>query len=208
MSKFSKGIRALAVGLILTMAVSFSGFTGECDQIRSHVVRLHILANSDSQEDQQLKLKVRDTVVNTAANLFDEASDASEALEQVQAKLPEIEAAAQQRVYDEGYDYKVHAQLCNMYFTTRRYDTVTLPAGQYNAVRITIGSGKGHNWWCVIFPPLCVSASTDASKLDDVLEPEQKNIVTDEPHYEIRFKVVEIIQSIGQKFKEWFGNKK
>ena len=201
----SKFIRAVAAALVLSVAISFCGFSGQCDQIRGKVLRLHVLANSDSDEDQQLKLKVRDTVVETAAGLFDTAANEQEAIEQAKAKLPEIEAAAQQRVYDEGYDYAVHAYIVHMYFTTRQYDTVTLPAGMYDALRITIGSGRGHNWWCVVFPPMCVSAASDAEELNDVLDPDQEEIVTEPRKYEVRFKIVEIIEDISNQFQKWFG---
>lgn len=202
----SKIIRAIAAALVVSLVVSFCGFTGECDKIRGKVLRLHVLANSDTVEDQQLKLKVRDTVVETAAGLFDTAGNEGEALELAKAKLPEIEAAAQQRVYDEGYTYKVHAYIVHMYFTTRQYDTVTLPAGMYDALRITVGSGQGKNWWCVVFPPMCVSAASDAEELGDVLDPDQEEIVTEPKKYEVRFKIVEIFEDIGNQFQKWFGS--
>jgi stage II sporulation protein R len=200
-----KLLRAVAAALVLSLAISLCGFTGECNEIRERVLRLHVLANSNTKEDQQLKLKVRDTVTETAAGLFDTAADEGEALEQAKAKLPIIEAAAQQRVYQEGYDYTVKAELCEMYFTTRHYDTVTLPAGIYDALRITIGNGKGKNWWCVVFPPLCVSAATQAKEISDVLEPEQEEIVTKPEKYEVRFKIVEIFEDICNCFRGWFG---
>lgn len=205
MTRFSKITRAVAAGLVLSLCMSFCGFTGECDQIRERVLRLHILANSNSTEDQQLKLKVRDTVVETAADLFDTAVNVNDAIKIAEEKLPQIEAAAQQRVYDEGYTYEVHAKLCKMYFNTRKYDTVTLPAGLYNALRITIGSGKGKNWWCVVFPPICVAAASDAAEMNDVLNPGQEDIVTNSGKYEIRFKIVEIFEEITKQLSNWFG---
>ena len=132
-----KWIKALACGLVLTLLLSLCGFpwgfAEDCGEIRQKVVRLHVLANSDSEGDQALKLRVRDTVTETAAGLFDTAGDAGEALEVAEDQLPALLAAAQQRVYDEGYDYPVNAELTRMYFTTRTYDTGTLPAGMYDA---------------------------------------------------------------------------
>lgn len=200
-------VRAVAIALVLSLSVSLCGFAGECEEIRGRVLRLHVLANSNSEEDQALKLKVRDTVVEKAAGLFDTATDEGEALAQARERLPEIEAAAQQRVYDEGYAYEVHAQLCEMYFTTRQYETVTLPAGLYDALRITIGTGEGKNWWCVVFPPMCVSAATQAAELSDVLEPEQEEIVTQPKKYEVRFKVVELFEGVRRQLNDWFGEK-
>ncbi|HHV50781.1 MAG TPA: stage II sporulation protein R [Clostridiales bacterium] len=199
-----KLIRSIAAALILSLMVSICGFSGECNEIRQRVLRLHVLANSDSKEDQELKLKVRDRVVEVAAGLFDTARNESEALKLAEESLDSIEAAAQQCVYDEGYTYRVKAELVDMYFTTRRYDTVTLPAGVYDALRVTIGEGKGQNWWCVVFPPMCVSAATDASELSDVLEPGQEKIVTKPQKYEFRLKVVEIFEEIANFFRKLF----
>ena len=199
-----KLIRSIAAALILSLMVSICGFSGECNEIRQRVLRLHVLANSDSKEDQELKLKVRDRVVEVAAGLFDTARNESEALKLAEESLDSIEAAAQQCVYDEGYTYRVKAELVYMYFTTRRYDTVTLPAGVYDALRVTIGEGKGQNWWCVVFPPMCVSAATDASELSDVLEPGQEKIVTKPQKYEFRLKVVEIFEEIANFFRKLF----
>lgn len=200
-----KWIRALAMGLSLCLALSLCGFAGECEEIRGRVLRLHVLANSDTEEDQALKLKVRDTIVETAANLFDTAADEAQALERARERLPELEAAAQQRVYDEGYEYAVTISVVHMYFTTRVYETVTLPAGMYDALRVTIGEGKGHNWWCVVFPPMCVSAATQAAELSDVLKPEQEEIVTQPKKYEVRFKIVEVFEDLGRRLDDWFG---
>ena len=174
-------------------------------QLAEKVVRLHVLANSDSEEDQALKLKVRDTVTETAAGLFDTAANAGEALAIAEESLPEILAAAQQRVYDEGYDYPVGAEMTRMYFTTRTYETGTLPAGMYDAVRITIGEGAGKNWWCVVFPPICVPAASEHKELTDVLDEGQVEIVTQPQKYEVKFKIVEWWEGLTHRIGEWFG---
>ncbi len=197
--------RAVTCGLILCLAFSLCGFSGNCEEIRDRVLRLHILANSDSQEDQELKLKVRDAVVEAAAGLFDGASNAQEAQQQAETMLPQLVAVAQQVVYEEGYTYPVQATLCSMYFTTRQYETVTLPAGIYDAVRFTIGEGAGKNWWCVVFPPMCVSAATQSAALSDVLEPQQEDIVTSSDRFEVRFKTIEWLEGIQDHLRQWFG---
>ena len=184
-SKSSKWIKALSCALVLTLVLSICGFAGECGEIRDRVLRLHVLANSNTEEDQALKLKVRDAVIEAAAGMFDEVSDKGEALTQAQSKLSDLEGVAQQKVYDEGYAYVVHAKLVEMYFTTRQYDTGTLPAGIYDALRITIGTGEGKNWWCVVFPPMCVSTATEHKELSDVLDPEQEDIVSQPQKYEV-----------------------
>ncbi len=184
-------LRAGIGGLTLCLLISLCGFYGRCTGVRESVVRLHILANSDSDEDQALKLKVRDAVVEAAAGWLDGAENADEALTMAQERLPKLKAVAQQTVTDAGYDYPVDATLCTMYFTTRQYDTITLPAGVYEAVRFTIGSGEGKNWWCVVYPPLCAGAAMQRKTLDDVLDSEQVAMVTDGERFEVRFKVVE-----------------
>ncbi len=184
-------LRAGVGGLVLCLLISLCGFYGRCTGVRESVVRLHILANSDSEEDQALKLKVRDAVVEAAAGWLDGAENAEEALTMAQERLPELKAVAQQTVTDAGYDYPVDATLCTMYFTTRQYDTVTLPAGVYEAVRFTIGSGEGKNWWCVVYPPLCAGAAMGRRTLSDVLDSEQVTMVTEPERFEVRFKVVE-----------------
>ena len=176
----SRLIKAVAMALVLALTFSLCGFAGECGRIRERVLRLHILANSDSEEDQQLKLQVRDAVVAASAWLFDGTENESEALERARAQLPLLAKAARQVSAAAGAACVGASSLCNMYFTTRFYDgvnggeSVTLPAGMYDAVRIVIGEGAGRNWWCVVFPPFCVSAaqkSGDSATLDDVLDP-------------------------------------
>lgn len=205
-----RGIKALAVSLVLTVLLSLCGFTWgfaqDCEEIRHKVLRLHVLANSDSEEDQALKLLVRDAVTEAAAGLFDSADNAADALEIARDRLPEIEAVAQQTVQEQGYQYKVHAYLTNMYFTTRVYDSGTLPAGMYDAVRITIGTGEGKNWWCVVFPPICVAAAGEHKDLEDVLDQEQVEIVTQPEKYEVRFKLVELWEGLTHQLSQWFGS--
>ncbi len=184
-------IQAVCGALVLSMVLSLCGLYGECQGIRSRVLRLHILANSDSEADQQLKLQVRDAVTAAAAGWLDEATNAAEARALAQQQLPRLQAVAQQTVQQAGYAYPVQVQLCRMYFTTRRYDTVTMPAGMYDAVRLTIGSGQGHNWWCVVFPPMCLGAATDGGALQQVLSDPQQELVTGGRRYVARFKLVE-----------------
>lgn len=207
--KLFKVEKAVLLGLLITVfAASLSGFSvfaKQCSDIRGKVLRLHIIANSDSKADQQLKIKVRDKILSESKELFVAADSKEEAEENVRAKLPEIIKIAQNEVKKEGFDYKVNAQLVNMYFTTRTYDNITLPAGYYDAVRITIGEAKGHNWWCVLFPSLCIPASSDEQKqeISDVLTPDEKDIVenSDKPDITIKFKTVELFEQCNDFFK-------
>ena len=115
--------------------------------------------------------------------------------------LDEIERVAQQKVYDLGYDYPVQAQMVRMWFPTKSYESVTLPAGEYDALRITIGSAQGKNWWCVLYPPLCIPAAQEDKQLDDVLNEEQLEIVQSNPKYEVRFQLLEWWDQLLQLFQ-------
>lgn len=194
-------MKALIGGVTLCLLLSLCGFDGECRKIRESVVRLHILANSDTDEDQALKLQVRDAVIEAAAGWLDGADGEGEALEKVQKYLPQLEAIAQQTVYENGYTYPVRAEVCRMYFETRVYDEITMPAGVYDAVRFTIGEGQGKNWWCVIYPPMCIQAAVKEQSLSDVLNDRQMSIVTGEKGYAVRFKLVEVFNWIVDRFR-------
>lgn len=186
--------RALACALAAAALLSLGRFAAVCGEIRSEVVRLHILANSDSGADQELKLRVRDAVLTAADGLLDGVSDTEQALVTVRDALPALQQTAQACVYENGADYAVTAALEETYFTTRTYESGTLPAGWYQALRITIGAGEGHNWWCVVYPPLCLSAASDPAQLSDVLDGEACDAVEHAGEYEIRFKVVEWLE--------------
>lgn len=208
---------AVICGLIITIIAGsisgFSAFAKQCDDIRGSVLRLHILANSDSKADQQLKLNVRDAILKESGELFKTSSSKAEAIENVKAKLDEIKKVAEKETRREGYAYSVNAELVNMYFNTRTYGNVTLPAGNYDAVRISIGKAKGHNWWCVLFPPLCLPAAeqeVNPVNIDDVLNQNEANIVkgNKKPDIEIKFKTVEVFEEAKDFFSNLFSNKK
>ena len=164
------------------------------DQLADKVVRLHVLANSDSEEDQALKLRVRDRVLERATELLEQSENRQEAEALLRGNLLELEALAAEEIAAAGYDYPVTAQLTDTNFPTREYDGFTLPAGEYLALRIVIGEGAGQNWWCVVFPPLCTTASADvpASALAAGLTQEDVNLITEEPGYVLKFKTVEL----------------
>ncbi|MBQ6830804.1 MAG: stage II sporulation protein R [Clostridia bacterium] len=193
----SRWCKALAGGLLLTMVVQFFAFSAVCEDIRGDVLRVHILANSDSEEDQTLKLKVRDAVLAVGEGVLDGVVSRDEAKARLQQALPTLQAAAQQCVYDNGFTDTVTAQTVNMYFTTRTYESGTYPAGYYDAVRFTIGEGKGKNWWCVLYPPMCLSAAMDTSSLS----PSENAVIQNGQRYLVRFKVVEWLQECMSFFK-------
>ena len=193
-----------ATPLILCVAFSVCGLCGRCEGVRESVLRLHILAHSDSAEDQRLKLQVRDAVVEAAAGWLDAAEDEEQAATMAAVYLPKLQQVAQNTVKAAGYTYPVEATLCRMYFPTRRYDTVTLPAGMYEAVRFTIGAGEGQNWWCVVYPPLCAGAATDRRVMGDVLSDSQQKLVEGGERYVVQFKVVEWLERALQFIRRVF----
>lgn len=187
---------AALLGIVAAVVISsFGSFSAECKGIRESVLRLHILANSDSDADQALKLKVRDRILAETGETFN-APGKSQAEEQVRAHLDQIEAIAAAEIQANGYDYPVKAEVTNMYFETRQYGDLTMPAGKYDAVRITIGEAKGHNWWCVLYPPMCVPAAMPKQEVEDVLTQKQSGIVESNPKYEVRFAVVEAFEKL------------
>lgn len=194
--------KSLCLAMILTVLFSFTGFTASCEDIPNRVLRLHVLANSDSEQDQALKLKVRDRILTESAGMLDNITNKSQAEASVKTKLPQLKIAAEDEVKKQGYDYPVNVELTNMYFTTREYDTVTLPAGQYDALRITIGEGKGHNWWCVIFPPMCLPAAEKPEELNDVLNENQLQIVEGKGEFEVKFLTLEWYEQIKSYFEQ------
>lgn len=192
---------ALAMVLVLSFLLSFTSFANECGEIRDEVLRLHILANSDSDEDQELKLKVRDQVLKEGSSIFDNAKDVLSAERKIENEKERLRQIALDVVRKNGYDYDVTVKISNEYFNTRTYEDVTLPAGKYNAVRVLIGSGEGKNWWCVMFPPMCLPAAESEATIDEVLSKDGVKVVKSNPKYEVRFKLVEIYESIKDKIK-------
>lgn len=192
----------LLVFLFVTI-FSFTSFANECDEIRQSVLRLHILANSDSKEDQALKLKVRDAVLKEGSDIFNNASDRETAHQRIEKNSDRLVAIAKRVIKENGYDYDVQIKFSNEFFNTRTYDDVTLPAGMYDAVRILIGSGEGKNWWCVMFPPMCLPAAESSAQIDDVLTKNEVKIVKSNPEYEVRFKIVEVFEKIKNSIRSF-----
>ena len=157
---------------------------------------MHVLANSDSAEDQVLKQQVRDRVLAEGAELLAQAGDKAQAEQMIRQQLPRMQAVAEEEVRRQGYSYPVRAELENGYFPTRNYENVTLPAGWYDALRIEIGEAKGHNWWCVIFPAMCLPAAQESRELASVLPAEELEMVEDADEYTVAFKTVELLEKI------------
>ena len=173
------------------------------DELADKVVRLHVLANSDSEEDQALKLQVRDAVLDRAEELLAQTSSRAEAEGKLRGQLLEFERLAEAVVREVGYDYEVTAELTDTEFPTREYEDFTLPAGEYLALRILIGDAAGRNWWCVVFPPLCTAASADvpASALAAGFTEDEVRLITEEDRgYVLKFKAVEFWETLREKW--------
>ncbi len=174
------------------------------DQLADKVVRLHVLANSDSEEDQALKLRVRDKVLERAEGLLARSADRAEAEALLRGDLLELERVAAEEIAAAGYDYPVRVELKETVFPTREYEGFTLPAGTYLALRVIIGEGGGQNWWCVVFPPLCTAAAADvpAAAMAGGLSEEEVSLITEEDRgYVLKFKAVELWEALRERFE-------
>lgn len=224
--KFLKKIFAATVGIlilsILCAVVSTSGLAGgidrdseiTADQLSNKVIRLHVIANSDSPEDQQLKLKVRDAILSALSREFEHIDDISISRRFIKDNLKYIEDIAKREIRNNGKDYDVKAIFGKFPFPVKTYGYVTLPAGEYEALRVIIGSGKGANWWCVLFPPLCFVDITQGEPEDKttvamskVLTEEELEALkvykpTKDMQVEIRFKVQELWQETKGKLNK------
>lgn len=192
---------ALLIGLVVSIIISTAHFESTCESVRDSVLRLHVIANSDSPRDQELKLKVRDTLLSAGAKLFSGEVTADGAKNTAESELETLEDAAKSILEENGCNDSVKIEVGESYFPTRTYENVTLPAGKYEAVRVIIGSGEGHNWWCVMFPPLCLPAAQGETNLDDVLTSDAIDLVSSDPKYEVRFKLVEWYEWLSDKLK-------
>ena len=192
----------LAAFVISFWSCGFSAFSQNCAAVREDTLRLHILANSDSDEDQQLKLMVRDQILTETADLFTANTDHASAVKAAEEALPEMLAAARTLLQEQGCDAPVTGDVIPLYFETRQYETVTLPAGVYDAVQIRIGEAKGKNWWCVLFPPLCVGAAmAEPEALPEETAETLNEIQTLSVEFVPKFAAIEWLERLSQKRK-------
>jgi len=196
----------MKVKIILTCCISFMCLfmlmsvlpvNGE-EKIYDNMIRLHVLANSDSEEDQALKLEVRDAVLSAAAGI--KADNADDAYIRTEASMDALRQAAEKIVTERGYDYNVRVTLTEERYPEREYDGFVLPEGKYTSLRVLIGEAEGKNWWCVLYPPLCTAS---AESREDVFiaagftEGQYKTITESEgKRYKIKFKIVEILKEL------------
>lgn len=195
---------AMLIGMVVAVfSAGFCGFAEEYVGITDTVFRLHILANSDSEEDQQLKLKVRDAVLEECSYIFENCSNAEESAEAAEKNIDFIKATAEKVIAENGKKYDVECEVTEMYFDKRVYDSITMPAGEYTALRVTIGEAEGKNWWCVMFPPLCIPVATgEIEDYDDVFTAEEIEMLNNPEKYECKFYILELIDKMKRHFSE------
>ena len=207
----------VTVGLMATcIYAQVSKIDIASENYKDKLIRFHVLANSDSEEDQQLKLKVRDAVIDYLQPKLRDSKSINESERIILEEEGNLINICRDVVEKNGYNYDVHIDLGYSKFPTKQYSSVVLPAGEYKALRILIGKGQGKNWWCVMFPPLCfvdkqnnvIDKETD-SKLREVLTEEEYKLIVEKDNDKvddltIKFKIVEIIQKIKENYL-WEG---
>ncbi|MBQ8762761.1 MAG: stage II sporulation protein R [Clostridia bacterium] len=201
MKKYQMAEISVAIGLIVSIVFSVVSFGAECKGIRNNVIRLHILANSDSDADQQIKISVRDALLDCGSKIFSGTVNKDNAEMCLSEEKALLVKTANEVLSKNGFNYKAEVYLTEEYFETREYENFTLPAGEYLALKVILGNGKGQNWWCVMFPPLCLPAATKKAETEVVLGKDGAEIISSPVKYEMRFKIVEIIEEIKLKFK-------
>lgn len=187
---------AFILGIIISMIMSsYTVFAEDCEYIRENILRLHILANSDNEVDQKIKLLVRDRILEESKSIFMLTGDKEEAKKKILENIDYIKDISEEEIYNNGYNYKVNIELLDMYFTTRDYGKIILPAGMYDSLRISIGEGKGKNWWCLIYPNMCIGSVGIEEKSPEIFSQNQEDIIHKENKIEFRFAIVEIFES-------------
>ena len=198
--------------VISIMTISISGevkkISNASDDYKEKLIRFHVLANSDSDEDQNLKLKVRDAIIDYLQPKLSKSKNIEESELIIKKEYEKIEEIGKNIILENGYNYDIKVGIDYSEFPTKKYSNVVLPAGEYKALRIIIGEGRGKNWWCVMFPPLCF-VDEDKAIIDKETDYKLRQVLTEEEYelisqnnkkqsnrVQIKFKIVEIIQDI------------
>lgn len=197
-------LTSLIILITIFLFISITSYANTVsDDLSNNFFRLHILANSDSNEDQTLKLKVRDKIIEYMNSLSYSNLTKSEAIELTKSNLQNFKEIAQKTILEEGYNYSVNLEIGNFYFPTKEYGNISLPAGYYDALKIEIGEAKGKNWWCSLFPPLCfvdISAGVIDEETEEYLKEnlseDEFSLITDSSEdIKFKFKIVELLNS-------------
>lgn len=192
-----KALHRISFGLMLIALIFLGSLLSDRAALQHGLVRLHVVANSDSAQDQSVKLAVRDEILEYLNRAIPDTSTAAEALEALNAQLPKIEAIANQVLSRLGFPQRAKVSLCQEAFPIRDYDTFRLPSGIYQSLRVTIGEGQGHNWWCVVYPALCNAGTTQevSAQAGDALPVSLTNAITQKPGTQLRFYLLDRLGS-------------
>lgn len=188
------------MALILCMFCGIIGSYKEVDRLTDKFIRIHVIANSDSESDQDLKLKVRDGILSEAEKIFYKCSDKASAMEAAEKNLDRLTDAAKKVIAEQGFTYDAVCTLKKERFDERVYDGFTLPAGEYDSLCIRIGSAGGRNWWCICYPQMCIGA---AAKIDEsaVFTDGELRIVKEPQKVKYKLWCYEIVQKILKIFR-------
>lgn len=199
--KISKKIFNLSIifAFLCSVFLSFANFNAACEELRQNVLRLHIVANSNSKFDQALKLKIRDAILEESSGVFENVRDLDGAVAAAQNDIERFCNIANRVIKENNAGYLATAYIGDSYFETRVYDDFTLPAGVYKSLIVSLGKAKGKNWWCVIFPEVCIP--TAMGDLEQTVSSESSQIAKQPQGYVMRFKIVEIYEKIKKLIK-------
>lgn len=194
---------ALIAGLLLSLVITpAADFAKRCDDSTNSVLRLHILANSNSPADQRLKYIVRDSILEQTADIFSGEMTMQQMEQAAQEAIPQIEQAANAVLSSNGSSQRATASVKRLYFGTRSYNGIIFPAGNYEAVQVLIGEAGGKNWWCVMYPPMCLpAAAADKDRELDIKSLDTK------PRYKMAFATVELAEKLKERLQKEFGAK-
>ena len=207
-----KYILLLIVSVLFLLLSAYSYVNAVSNNLADSVFRLHVIANSDSKEDQELKYKVRDKLIEYMNTLTNDINSKEEVIEIAKTHLEDFKEIAQNVVKENGYNYDVNVEIGNFSFPTKTYGDISFPAGFYDALKVEIGKAEGQNWWCVMFPPLCfvdvtsgVVPEESKENLEENLGDEEYELISDTENnsiLNIKFKIIELFESIGTKLAE------
>lgn len=192
---------SLLIALCLSMGFALWAHAGQ-KELSSQLVRLHVIAESDSDEDQAVKLKVRDAVLEYLVPKLKTAGSVSDASNIITDNLPNLGETAEKVLSGEGHESSAAATLSVESYPTRVYDGFALPAGEYLSLRIVLGAGRGHNWWCVVFPPLCMTSAEDEDAFSALSGEAKKLILSDDGGYTLKFRLIEWYELLRAALKK------
>lgn len=209
-SKLKHIILIVLLLLIYCTICAFSYVNAISSNIQNSVFRLHVIANSDSAEDQSLKYIVRDKILEYMNTISNSSSTKQDIIVLTHNNMDEIQKIAENTIYENGYNYSIKLSIGNFAFPTKSYGDITFPAGFYDALKIEIGEAKGQNWWCVMFPPLCfvdvtssiVPEESKKTIQDNLSEEEYKILSNDSKDINLKFRIIELFQNINIKLAQ------